>query len=207
MKPALFFDFDDTLVETREASRRYIRHRYGVTMPEELYLCGNSLWIQVNELLPPGKKVEKDSFYVDWRDNFLTSDEWHEDARPIGEAPEVIAELSVHFVIWIVTARQLASRLVVEKLCQRFFGQHISGTHFVWDGDGKFQAWVERSKKDFISGFDGSKMAFIDDNPGEIQKVQEVLTSYLFDPAGFHHQVPGINFRVSSWREIAGILL
>jgi hypothetical protein len=207
MKPALFFDFDDTLVETREASKKYILHRYGVEMPKELYLCGNSLWVLVNSLLPPERRVEKDQFYQDWRDNFLTSDEHHRAVQPVREADVIVPQLSVRYDLWVVTARQEASQFVVARLCRRIFGRHITGMHFVWRGNDEVNSWEERSKKDFITNFAGEKVAFFDDNPGEVRAVQPLISAYLFDPLGFHREVTDIERRVSNWHEIADLLL
>ncbi|MEI6191292.1 MAG: hypothetical protein WCP24_02925 [bacterium] len=207
MKPVMFFDFDDMLMETREASIDYIRFRYKVAFPEEAYLCGNSLWQILSELLPAGEKLEKDNFYLDWRDNFLTSIDRHQKAKPVAGAVEVVPALSAQFDLWVVTARQEASKPVVLELCRRFFGQHITGVHFVWRGGDESKSWVSVPKKDFIANFPGESVAFFDDNPGEIMETQGVVSAYLFDQTGIHASVQGINNRVKSWEEIGQLFL
>jgi len=207
MKPTLFFDFDDTSIVTRDAIRLYFKQRYGVDLPEGSYLHGKCIWKLINDFLPPDQMISRDAFYLDWRDGFLTSQEWHKNVRPVEGADNVIRRLARRYQLWIVIVRQQASSKLVSQLCQKFFGQCISGFHFVWSGDGHNSSWKEESKKDFIAGFPGDKVAFFDDSPDEIRNVQEVLPAYLFDPVGYHAEASDIRCRVKSWDEIATLLL
>lgn len=207
MKPTLFFDFDDTLVDTQPVMRDFIAEYYGVRLPDDLYLCGNTLWKIVNSYLPPERQIPHDQFYEDWAEKFLISHEVHSKVTTMNRADVHIPRLASKYNLWIVTARQEGGLSVVTRLCQRLFGQHIQGIHFVWRRLSKNEFKLIMSKKDFIASFPGEKVAFFDDNPGEVREVQSILPTFLFDPFGLHLEVPDVKFRVESWDEIAEILL
>lgn len=206
MRPVLFFDFDNMLVDTDQMQRDFILKEYGVNLPRDVYLCGNSLCEIVNSFLPPDRQVEKHQFYDHWCNNLVMSHKLHEPVKPIPGVMEYLPRIARRYDSWVVTARVLSGRSVAEKLCLKFFGDAISGMHFVWS-NGESKTRVERSKKDFIANFSGHKVAFFDDNPGEIRKVQGVIPSFLFDPLGIHKEERDIPHVVRSWSEIARTLL
>ncbi len=207
IKPTVFYDFDDTMLDTRHLVAAYINLRYGTNISAEMYLSGNSLELAVNAALPPGKAVSRDRFYEDFDRLFLRSMKWHSKAVPVKDAEKYIPMISRKYNQWVVTARQDGCAPIFSKLCKKFFGNHISGAHFVWSRTGECQFEMNQSKRDFIASFPGNKVAFFDDNPEEVRKTGEVITTYLFDPNDHHHHETDIQHRVKSWEEIASILL
>jgi len=105
-----------------------------------------------------------------------------------------------------VTARPKDGLSVIEHLIENHIPGCINGIHCVWEhlGDGKYN---EISKREFIKNFPGNKVGFIDDSASEILKVQDVLTSYLFDPLGVNDHIEEIYYRLRSWNEIGHYFL
>jgi 5'(3')-deoxyribonucleotidase len=207
MKPIVFFDFDDTMVLTNPLVVAFLNSYYKIEIPTDVFLCGNSLEKVVNSLLPAHKAVTREELYEDYAKFFLGSREWHEKSYPLFESDVYVPKLASVYDLWIVTARQDGCRPLVEELCERFFPGHITGIHFVWKRVGVRDFQVNKTKSDFIASFTGEKVAYFDDNPGEIRRTRDVISSYLFDPHGHHHADTDIRHRVSSWEEIAHLLL
>jgi 5'(3')-deoxyribonucleotidase len=207
MKPTLFFDFDDVCVNHIDMLRVFIFQQFGVEIPAGHFICGNSIGKIVADLLPPDRKITSNRFYEVWATKGVISHELHAGVTPIPGALKYLPKLADKYDIWILTARMEDGRAVVERLCQKFFAGHISGFHFVWKRFGVEDFRQVKSKRDFIKDFSGVKVAFFDDNPGEIRAVQDILPAFLFDPHRVHLEEKDIKLRVSSWREISDLLL
>jgi FMN phosphatase YigB (HAD superfamily) len=205
MKPVLFFDFDDTLFDTRGLTIEFIRAYYEVDIQHDGYFCGSNLHEAVNKHLPVEDHVEKHDFYLHWSENFGQSRAWYEKTKPLDSAKDILPELKERYDLWIVTARQLSTKVSVDHLLETHFPNCFSGVHFVRHHDG--EKYVGKPKRDFISEFLGEKIAFVDDSPTEIEKTQDLIPSYLLDCHGFHEDKTHIERRVRNWSEIANIFL
>jgi len=104
MKPVLFFDFDDMLVLTMGLLRDFLNEHFSIKIPKGIFLCGYSLWGEVNDLLPPERKVTKDQFYEACAVGFLASRDWHLRAMPMPGAQECIPRLAGKYSLWLATA-------------------------------------------------------------------------------------------------------
>jgi phosphoglycolate phosphatase-like HAD superfamily hydrolase len=205
MKPVLFFDFDDTLFDTRGLTIEFIRAYYKVDIQHDGYFCGSNLHEAVNKHLPEEDHVEKDDFYLHWSENFGQSRAWYERSEPLELVKEIIPQLKERYDLWIVTARQKSTKIAVDHLVDKYFPHSFSGMHFVWDHTRVLNPG--KPKRDFIADFEGESVAFIDDSPTEIEKTQDLIPSYLLDRHGFHEDKTHIERRVRNWSEIANIFL
>lgn len=206
-KQVLFFDFDGFMFDTNPAVLDYIEHRYGVSLPRDVFHCGNSLDQVVSNKLPEGESVSREEFYDDYGVNFLPSLEWHSNVLPIENMAPVVKELRRKYTIYIVTARQSQGSEVLSALLEEHVPDCIAGIHCVWNKTAPMQ-FEERSKRSFIeSNSSGQKKAYFDDHPDEIRGVRDILPSYLFDPIGHHNDEKDIEQRVRSWSEIGELLL
>jgi hypothetical protein len=206
-KKTVFFDFDDTMMETHPLLVAFLNQHYGIQIPLDIFLCGNSLDKVVNNFLPPHKAVSAEQLYEDYSRDFLGSRDWHDKAVPMEGACRHIPRLAARYNLWIVTARDDSSRPLLKELCKKFFGGHITGMHFVWKRVGVCDFKVNQTKCDFIAGFPGEKIAFFDDNPNEALKTDRVIKSFLYDPHRHHDARTDIAHRVHGWDEIASLLL
>lgn len=209
MKPVLFFDFDDTIFRIRHLMARFLKDHYDFDMDLGKFVNGSSLHELLNQHLPPNKQISATEFYSHCSANFTGSIEWHNEGEPVEGALDTIPRLHKEYDLWIVTARDSATRPAVEFILNKYFKEMFQGIHFVWKFDETKSEFVGTPKKDFIYNFDlhREKVAFFDDSPGEIEKVQDVIPSYLFDPHGFHVDEHLIRNRIISWQEIADLLL
>ena len=178
MKPILFLDFDDTLVVTRHLVIQFLNSFYRIQIPSDMYLCGNSLEEVVNTYLPNNKQVTRHQLYDDYAINFLASKKIHDDAYPMEGTEIFIPQLALRYDLWVVTARQDGCRHVVENLCKKFFSRSIVGMHFVWKRVAPMQFSENASKKQFIASTRGEKIAFLDDNPNEVNDMY-IFSNYF----------------------------
>jgi hypothetical protein len=58
-----------------------------------------------------------------------------------------------------------------------------------------------------MQNFKGKKIAFFDDSPKEILRVQSIIPSYLFDPNRLHDDLQDVNNRVHGWKHIGEVFL
>lgn len=211
MKPVLFFDFDNTLIDVRHVLARFLKDHYDFEIDLGTFIDGSNLPILINERLPDEDKIDEHAFYRHCSMHFTGSIEWHTDCEPIPGAVETLQLLKNQYELWIVTARDLATKPVVDYILEKNFPGLFSGAHFVWQFDDDQQRFVGVPKKDFIMDFDlrRAKIAFFDDSPGEILATQNHLPAYLFDPHNHHpdYVSQGIRNLVKSWDEIKNLIL
>jgi FMN phosphatase YigB (HAD superfamily) len=99
-RPILFFDADGTLIDTDDLVIEYLSWRYKVTIPSGTYICGNNLEVFVNGLLPANRQVEREKFYDDYGQNFLTSRDWHSRVLPIKGVQECLPRLAERYDLY-----------------------------------------------------------------------------------------------------------
>ncbi len=205
-KPALFLDFDNFKFDTWPAHIAYLNEKYGINSVIADYAHNPPLEQVVGRYLPEGQRPTHIPLYEDLGKNFLASIERHADVKPMEGMCEVVPKLAEKYDLWTVTARQKTSRPVIEHLIERYIPGCIAGIHNVWEhhGDGRVTGV---SKRDFIWSFQGPKVAFLDDSPGEILQLQDLLPCYLYDPKGIHDGDGRIQHRVRSWWEIGEVFL
>lgn len=204
-KPAVFFDFDDLKIDTVPAMIAHVNEHYGIASVRSDYLNGIYLEEVINRHLPKERHVSREEAYLSLAEKFLCSIDLHEAIPLIDGVIEVLPQIAQRYEVWTVTARQKVSMHVVKHVLDRHVPGCVTGIHCVWDRrDGAYHAIT---KREFISGFEGEKVAFFDDTPREVLEVQDVVPSYLFDPHGLYDGMQEIRARVRSWREIGQILL
>ncbi|MFA6158221.1 MAG: hypothetical protein WCV82_04040 [Candidatus Paceibacterota bacterium] len=204
-KPILFFDFDDTKIDTIPAIVSYINGHYGIPSVYADYVNGPSLELIINKYLPRERHVSPEEAYLNHGKNFQCSIDIHEGIPAMDGMIEVVPLLAQQYEIWTVTAREKVCQPVIKHVLDKHVPGCIAGIHCVWEyRDGAYHGI---QKRDFISSFKGEKVAFFDDSPKEILAVQDVIPSYLFDPRHLHDHMRDIQLRVRSWREISEILL
>lgn len=205
-RPALFFDFDDSLVQTTPVIRQYIFETYSVRLPDG-YVCGHSLDAIVQERLPRGAHFDRAQFWKRQRTEFQQSKKWMRKLKPVEDAPEVIQYLTKTYELWLVTARDKQGLTLIGDTLDMLYPEAFTGIHCVYHNhrDGKYtkepkHAFMERFHRDH-------RIGFIDDHPQEIKDASHAVTSYLFDPNHWHDNESDITHRVHSWAEIADTLL
>ena len=207
-KPVLFLDFDGLKFDTLDIHVRYINERYGIqTVPAD-YTTTPRLETVIKKYLPDDQHhlITGDAVYADIGENCNASLAWHAEVPPIDGMKEVLPLLAEKYRLWTVTARQKSCLHVIEHLLREHVPGCISGIHCVWERmpSGEFKGIP---KRDFIASFDGRKVAFIDDSPTEIVRMQDLIPSYLFDPAGLNDDNAEIKHRLRSWKEIGETFL
>jgi len=202
MKPKIFFDFDDTLFVTKHLITRYIHEQYDVVLPPDEYHCGNSLY-EIVVSLRTDIKIDRETFWRSYAHDFLASTEWHKNIEPYPDMIETMQQLAKKYEIIIVTARQEISRPVVKQILDIYLPNTISHVHYVWKIINGI--YVPYLKADFISDLSGEKVAFFDDNPGEIDACSSVIKTILFDPYYLHKGAITYT-NVHSWKEIGEFL-
>ncbi len=202
-KPHLFFDFDEFIVKSKAAAVAYINKKYGINTTEEDHGDNDSL-LEVIKKHDENLNVSFDEAYLDIGHNFHASIEVQKNIPLMEGAKEIIPWLSEKYHLWIVTARQKVGLTAINHILDEYFPGCFQGVHCVWDYiDGI--GYSESSKKDFILSIPGERVAFIDDSPKEIQRIENIIPTYLFDPKGAYSSYEGN--KVSSWQEIGKIFL
>ena len=204
-KPILFFDWDDTMINSRPLKISYFEKRYGISITyEELnHKNANSLNDFLNSK-KSGLNISFDEAYLDYARNFWKSFNWNKDLIFLPYSIEVIKSLSFHYDLYIVTQSQKTEKVFIQEIVNKYFSNCFSGIHCVWEyvyGSG----YLGNSKLDFIKNIEGEKIAFVDDSVSEILKVQPFIDSYLFDPKkeNFDSNIK----KVLSWLEIGNMFL
>ena len=192
--------------DTLQAHVNYMNHRYGIVTQPEDHIENPSLHLVANKYLPPERHITREDMYEDLASNFLASHEWHKDVQPLEGMADVVQRLAEKYQIWVVTARAVGGMQVMQKLFDTYTPNCIAGIHCVWTGLGG-KKFAERSKRDFVKNFEGTKIAFFDDSPKEIRNMHDIIPSYLFDPTGRNDNLNDIKLRVRSWKEIGELLL
>lgn len=202
-KPYLFFDFDGFLFYTVPPHAAYLNHKYQIHTVDSDYI-GNP---DLDELvaLHTGVTRPMHAVYEDVGHNFHTSVYWHRSALPIHGMCDVVPKLAERYRIVVVTARSTSGRHVIQYLTDKYVPGCIHDIHCVhhWDG-AKF---VMHSKRDYIASIEGEKIAFIDDSPKEIFRMEGIIPSYLYDEKGLHAELQDIPARFANWYEIGNTFL
>lgn len=201
MKPNLFFDFDNTKFNTTPALMLYINQRWNINSIESDYIGKNDDLELVVGKYRTDIEINRNEVYEDLGRDYNKSIVRQKDVPSIKNMRRVIKLLSKKYTLWTVTARQKEGMHVIKYLLDKHIPGCISGIHCVWERKASGIS-IETSKKDFIESISGEKVAFIDDSPKEILKMQSIIPSYLFDPSKLHENLTGINNRIYSWNEI-----
>lgn len=201
MKPYLFFDFDNTKFHTTPALMSYINRRWNINSIESDYIDKNDDIELIIRKYRNNIKISREEVYEDLGNNFNNSIVEHERVEPLKDMCGIVTLLSEKYNMWTVTARQKEGMLVIMHILNKYIPKCISGVHCVWEhmGNGEFK---ETSKRSFIESMPGQNIAFVDDSPKEILKMQSLIPSYLFDPNRIHEDLIGIDNRIYSWKEI-----
>ena len=207
-KPVLFLDFDGLKFDTLDIHVRYINHRYGISTVPADYIDNPGLEDVIKKYFDQKHHhlIDRDEVYLDVGERLIASLEWHKDVPPIPGMAEIIPLLAKKYTLWTVTARQKTSLPVVKHMLDTYVPNCISGVHCVWEHLGE-KRWKEVSKKQFIEQFPGPKVAFIDDSPKEILRMEGIISTYLFDRHGMHSNASGITNIVRTWHEIGKVFL
>jgi len=197
-KPNLFFDFDDTIFRSWPLVVSYLNGKYNLNLKEGDF-NGVTSFEDVITKHREALNLTYDEFYLDYAINFLSSMAWHEKIELMEGAKEIIPLLAKKYNLYIVTARQKISMDVINHLISKNFPDCFKEIHCIWEyveGIG----YVQVSKKDFILGVSGEKIAFIDDSPKEVFKMEGVIPTYIFDPYGTKGEIGFPSFK--NWYEI-----
>lgn len=206
-KPKIFLDWDGLKFDTIPAHIEWINHFYGINSSVEEYInLGGGSWTQVINKHKPELALVKETLYLDLADNFLNSLEWHSNVMPFDGMCAIVPQLAKKYELIVVTARQKVSEPLILHFSEKYVPGCVTHIHCVHEhmGGNVFQ---RVSKRDFILGSHGEKIAFIDDSPHEIDGVRDIIPSYLFDPTGRHTENMDIPNKVSSWAQIGEIFL
>lgn len=204
-KPVVFFDFDDTKIDTIPAMMVCINRHFGIGCTRDDFVGNPSLELVLNKYLPKERHLTRDQAYQWLTADFLCSAPIHEGIPLIEDVLEILPRIARKYEIWTVTAREKVCAHIVRNVLDRYLPGCVAGIHCVWEREDGIYRGV--SKREFISNFNAQKEAFFDDSPGEVLSVGDVIPSYLFDPYGHHDYIADIDLRVRSWREIATVLL
>ena len=204
-KPHIFFDFDGLKFNTVPTQTKYLNERWGVNLVPTDYPDGSYYEDTLNKYLADDKKVTREEVYDDLVENFLKSREWHEQILPMEGMQEVMNALAKKHTLWTVTARQWGGIEMIRYMLDKHIPSCITNIHCVWTN--KDKVFTSVSKRNFIESIEGEKIGFIDDSPHEVQQIQDLIPSYLFDPKGIHDGNAKIINRVRSWEEIGKIFL
>lgn len=201
----LFFDLDGMTFDTLPSTVRFINHHYGTNLETKDILNRGSEIDAVLRQHTGDNSITKDDFYNLYGKEYLTSVEWHADATPMPYAPEIIGKLSQQYTIHTVTARQQVGINVIKHLIGKHLQGKIENIHCVWRKN-EFGEFYKIPKHEYIQNVNGLKLAFFDDSHHEIESMQGILPSFLFDPYNFHPEVSDAK-KVKSWLEIGEIYL
>jgi 5'(3')-deoxyribonucleotidase len=204
-KPNAFFDLDGMKFDTVGAHMEYINQRYGINSIITDYLDNPSLEKVVKKYRPDFAGT-RDEVYRDIQKNLLYVIDAHKEIKPFPGMVEVITEVTKKYNLFTVTARPRQGIQVIEYLLETHIPGAIGHVHCVWNHttDGV----IESPKHEFIKSVKGDNVAFFDDAPNEIRKMEGIIKSYLFDPQRHYDgQHKDLAFRAYSWYEIGDILL
>lgn len=201
MKPYLFFDFDELKFNTTPALVSYVNQRWKIDSIHSDYVNNNDNLDLIIKKYRTDIEINRGEIYEDIGKNFHSSILQQKDVQPMKDMCEIVTLLSKKYTLWTVTARQKAGMHVIQYLLDKHIPGCITGIHCVWEhmGNGNYK---EISKKDFVESVSGEKVAFIDDSPKEILKMQATIPSYLFDPDRLHEGLTQVDNRVYGWKEI-----
>jgi len=196
----LFFDFDGMKFDTVQAQVHYINKAYGLSISMYDYLKHNHDIEKLLNSFIPNLGLTRDEIYRAFGKDFLCSIEAHENILPMPGMCEVMPLLKKEYKIHTVTARQKIGLPVIEYILDKYIPGCISNIHCVW-GHTEGKGFHGISKKSYVESTEGENVAFFDDSPHEIEDMQDVIPSYLYDPNGFHYDKNEIH-RVVSFMQI-----
>jgi hypothetical protein len=204
-KKNLFFDFDDMKFITLPLLVSYINKKYGIKTTLNEYLDNNDSLDKIIQEHLPGVLIGYNDIYKDVGENFHASLNWHSDVEPMPHMSEVMKGLKEKYNLYTVTSRQKVGIGVIQYILDKYIPGCITGVHCVWHYD-KTDGFIANPKRNFIENTPGENIAFFDDSPKEIKKVEDIIPSYLFDPNGLHKDSETKN-RVASWEQIGNMFL
>lgn len=199
-KKNLFFDFDGMKFDTLPCQVEYFNNKHKVLTSITEFRENSS---NLHGLLKTHKSnslLTSEEIYHDFHQNCISSLGHHAQVLPMEYMCEVVKELAKKYTLYTVTARHIIALPVINYLLSKYIPGCISYVHCVYNG-GIRKGYVEVSKKDFIKGIEGKKVGFFDDSLHEIEKVKDLIPSYLFDPLNEHGEVKGAT-SIRSWKEI-----
>jgi 5'(3')-deoxyribonucleotidase len=203
-KPNIFLDLDGMKFDTLPAIVSFVNDFFGIKSTIDEY-PGNNIYDVFKKHLPYGK-LTSDQFHLQMSKNFYSSIKHHETIMPMDNMCEVVSELSKKYNLYTVTARINQGLKVIEFLLNKHIPGCIKEIHCVheYQPNGIFKA---DPKISFIERIKGRNIAFIDDTPEEIIRVQDIIPSYLFDPTNHHYSKKEIKNRVKNWEQIGKFFL
>ncbi|MFA6920085.1 MAG: HAD hydrolase-like protein [Candidatus Paceibacterota bacterium] len=202
-KSNLFFDLDDTILNTKPVVIEFINKKYNVNITESDYRY-NDNFPEVIKKYDPKFKMSFEDFYIDYGKNFIASIDSNKNIQLISGAKVVIPFLYEKYNLFIVTAREKSGMNVINYLLKKYLSKnYFKQIHCVWRRAG--DTFVAESKKDFILSIHGKKVAFIDDSVKEVQKMSDFLPTFLFDQKD-ENKIDGIK-TLKNWSEIAEMFL
>lgn len=200
MNNKLFFDLDQTMFDTNPSAEDYIMEKYGLNVDLNQHYKNLSTLDIINSQLDSNDKLDFNLFWRDYGDNFLNSIERHENVSPFIGMVDVIKELSKKNSLYIVTARQdIDNSKVIYYLLNKYIKNCITDIHCVWRLNKN--KYIPFHKDEYIRTHSGNKIAFFDDHPKEVNSMQKIIPSYLFDPNKIHTKTNGIQ-KIFSWDQI-----
>lgn len=204
-KRHIFFDFDGMKFDTLPAQVAFINQHFEIkTQLSEHIGNGNRLEMLVRKHTGD-ESITREQVYDAYGKHFLPSIEWHEDVKPMDNAPEIIKLLAEENIIHSVTARQKVGIVTIQYLLDKYMPNCIENIHCVGQKDNEGKSF-KISKKEYIQSIIGKKVVFFDDSIDEINDTQSVIPSFLFDPNNFHPEIP-ILHKVTSFHQIGKMLL
>lgn len=197
----MFLDLDGLKFDTLPATAQYMNDRYAINSTATDYINrGSELDLVLWEFRPDLKHMTRDEIYMNYGNEFLCSIAYHEGILPIKDMPEVVSGLAKKYRLYTVTARQEKGQHVIKHLNNKYIPGCITNIHCVWSHNGT--KYINIPKKDFIQSIPGKNVAFIDDSLHEVEDMQNVIPSYLFDQYDFYKNTPNIPNKLISWKEI-----
>jgi len=198
-KSNLFFDLDDTILNTKPIVIEYINKKYNVNITEDDYNYHDN-FPEVIKKYDPNFGMSFEDFYLDYGKNFITSIDSNKNIQLIEGAGNILPLLSEKYNLFIVTTRQKSGIDVIKYLLKKHLAKnYFKQIHCVWKKVGR--TFVARPKKDFILDTYGKNIAFIDDSIKEVKKMSEFLPTFLFDQKGIN-KVNGVQ-SLKNWEEIS----
>lgn len=196
----LFFDFDGMKFDTLPWQVEYFNNKYQIkTSVSEFRSNSYDLQALLKKHIPSSPHINAE-IYHDFHENFISSLGEHQHVLPMEYMCEVVKELAKKYTLWTVTARHVIALPVIHYLLSKYIPGCIYQIHCVYNGCPQ-KGYVEVSKKDFISSIPGKNIAFFDDSLHEIEKVKDLIPSYLFDPLDEHGTIEGVT-SIRNWKEI-----
>lgn len=206
LKPYIFFDFDGVKFDTIPAHAEYMNETYNINSVYSDYF-NNPPLIDVVKKYRIDLDITDAEVWEDLTKNFHRSIKRHVNIPPFEGMCEIMPKLAEKFNLVTVTARPIDGMHVIQHMLDKHIPRCISGIHCVWKHEGNRKFTKIATKRDFILSIQGEKIAFFDDSPKEIGRVQDIIPSYLFDTKNHHAKASNIQHRTHSWEGIEKILL